>query len=469
MNRREFIAATAASLFAAAPPSRPNIVLILVDDLGATDLACYGSKFYRTPNMDRLAAEGVRFTQAYSACTVCSPSRAAVLTGKYPARLHLTDWIAGHSYPWAKLKPPPWTMHLPADEVTIAERLKPLGYATASIGKWHLTTPDGDPALFPDKQGFDVNRGGTGRGQPPSYFAPYKIPTLQEGPDGEYLTDREADEACRFIEAQRGNPFFLYLPFHTVHTPLQAKADKIARYKQLTEPSAPQRNPVYAAMIESLDEAVGRILDTLQVTGAATNTLVLLTGDNGALLQSTNTNLGMRAGKGSAYEGGVRVPLLVQWPRVTRAGSTCSTPVIGCDLAATVLDAVGLRDLRGLDGVSLRPLLQGRSLRRDAIFWHYPHYHPGGATPYSAVRSGRHKLIRFAEHSREELYDLESDPEEKQDLAQSNVRVKRQLAQKLDRWLQHTGAQRPEPNPKYDPERAGLTAAQAKARGLLDR
>ena len=360
-------------------------------------------------------------------------------------------------------------MHLPAQEVTIAERLKPLGYATASIGKWHLTTPDGDPSLFPDKQGFDVNRGGTGRGQPPSYFAPYKIPTLQEGPDGEYLTDREADEACRFIEAQRSNPFFLYLPFHTVHTPLQAKADKIARYKQVAEPAAPQRNPVYAAMIESLDEAVGRILDTLQRTGAAKNTLVLLTGDNGALLQSTNTNLGMRAGKGSAYEGGVRVPLLVQWPGVTRAGLTCDTPVIGCDLAATVLDAAGLRDVKGVDGVSLRPLLRGGSIRRDAIFWHYPHYHPGGATPYSAVRSGRYKLIRFAEDSREELYDLESDPEEQRDLAQSNVKVKRQLARKLDGWLQQTGAQRPEQNPQYDPERARLTAAQGKARGLLDR
>src|SRR5688572_2343646 len=233
-----------------------NVVLILVDDLGATDLSCYGSKFYQTPNIDKLAASGMRFTQAYSACTVCSPSRAAIMTGKYPARLHITNWIAGHDYPWAKLKPPDWSKYMRLEERTIAEALKPLGYATASVGKWHLTKPDDDPAYLPDKQGFDLNRAGTGRGAPPSYFSPYKIATLKEGPEGEYLTDREQREASEFIRQNRERPFFLYLPHHTVHTPLQAKQPVIDKYKAIAHPDAPQNNPTYAAMIESLDENI---------------------------------------------------------------------------------------------------------------------------------------------------------------------------------------------------------------------
>jgi len=210
---------------AATRAAAPNFVLIVADDLGWTDLGCYGSRFYQTPNLDRLARQGVKFTQAYSACTVCSPTRAALLTGKYPARLHLTDWIKGHDYPRAKLKPPEWTMHLPLEEITLAKALKPAGYATASIGKWHL----GGPEFYPEKQGFDLNLGGCDKGQPPSYFSPYKIPTLKDGPVGEFLTDREGAEACRFIEANRDRPFFLYLPHHAVHTPLMAKTNVVAK------------------------------------------------------------------------------------------------------------------------------------------------------------------------------------------------------------------------------------------------
>ncbi|HYO83050.1 MAG TPA: sulfatase, partial [Bryobacteraceae bacterium] len=466
MNRRAFLAsALLPHVSAQNVTTRPNFLVVVVDDWGATDLGSGGSTFYRTPHLDQLATEGMRFTQAYSACTVCSPSRAALLTGKYPARLHLTDWIPGQDFPWARLRPPIWKKYLAADEQTIAEALKPLGYATASIGKWHLTTADNDPALLPEKQGFDVNLAGTGRGQPPSYFAPYRIPTLNDGPRDEYLTDREVDEACRFIRANRNRPFLLYLPHHAVHTPLQAKPEKVAAYKANARQDAPQRNPVYAAMIESLDEGIGTLMRTLGAEGLAENTVVIVTGDNGGYLPATVTNLGLRNGKGSAYEGGVRVPFLIRYPPMVKRGSTCDVPVIGCDLAATVHDMAGLKPA-GMDGVSLKPLLQGKKLRREAIFWHYPHYHLGSARPYSAVRMKRHKLILFHEDNRVELYDLEADPEEKRDLAGSTSSLSRKLEGTLRRWLAETGAQMPTPNPAYDPMKAAFTAAQARAKGL---
>ncbi len=433
-----------------APRQPLNFIVILVDDWGGTDAGCFGSKFYRTPNIDRLAGEGMRFTQAYSACTVCSPSRAALLTGKYPARLHITDWIAGHKRPWAKLAVPDWRMYLPLEEKTIAEALKPSGYATAHIGKWHLTPPGGDASYLPDQQGFDVNLGGTHRGQPPSYFSPYGLETLKDGPKGEYLTDREQAEASAFIRTNKERPFFIYLAHYTVHTPLQAPAEKIAKYLAIADEKAPQHNAVYAAMIESLDDNIGRLMKTLEETGVADRTVVMLTGDNGGLIRSTNTNLGMRAGKGSAYEGGVRVPLIVRWPGVTRAGSVCATPVIGCDVYPTVLEMAGLTSEK-VDGESIVKLLQGGALKRDDLYWHYPHYHPGGATPYSAVRHRDWKLIEFHEDGRAELYNLRRDPEEKVDLSSRQPRVKRDLLARLAAWRKQVGAQMPTANPNYDP------------------
>ncbi len=458
LTRRQFAFAPLA-LWQAARRQRLNVLLVLVDDYGCSDLSCYGSTFYETPNLDRLAGQGMRFTQAYSACTVCSPSRAAIMTGKYPARLHLTDWIAGHNYPWAKLRPPDWTKYLPLEERTLAEALKPSGYATASIGKWHLAPPSRDPAFYPDHQGFDANFGGTFRGQPPSYFSPYGIETLKDGPPGEYLTDREQLEASRFMsEHTVRNPFFVYLPHHTVHTPLQAKADIIAKYKRKARPDAPQHNPTYAAMIQSLDENVGRLVAALDKTGAADSTVVILTGDNGGWLPSTNTNLGVRAGKGSAYEGGVRVPMIVRWPGVVRPGSVCDVPVMGIDIYPTVLDMVGLRPESGqiLDGASIVPLLRGQSgsWHRDELFWHYPHYHPGGATPYSAIRQRDWKLIEFQEDGRTELYHLKEDPEEKKDLSTSDSGRASKLRALLNDWRKEVGAQLAEQNPNYDPARA---------------
>lgn len=442
-------------LAAVAPPAsaaaRPlNFIVILVDDLGATDLGCYGSRFFQTPNIDRLAREGMRFTQAYSACTVCSPTRAAMLTGKYPARLHVTDWIAGHKRPKAKLKVPDWTMHLPHEERTLAEALKTVGYATASIGKWHLGGPDHSP----EKHGFDVNLGGYDRGQPPSYFSPYRIPTLTDGPAGEFLTDREGEEAVRFIEQNREKPFFLYLPHYAVHTPLMGKKEVVEKYRGRVLPEDPQRNPTYGALVESVDDSVGRILRALEERKLAERTVVIFTSDNGGLLGPT-ANLGFRAGKGSAYEGGVRVPLIVRWPGVTQRGSQSTTPVITVDHYPTLLEAAGVKRApeQVIDGESLLPLLRGAgSLKRGAIFWHYPHYHPGGATPYSAVRSGDWRLVEFFEDQRVELYNLKTDPLEAKDLAAAKPARAAALRRQLHAWRQRVGAQLPTPNPDYAPE-----------------
>jgi arylsulfatase A-like enzyme len=447
LSRRAFLNAPIAA--AAAARARMNVVLILVDDWGWTDAGCYGSRYYETPNIDRLAASGMRFTQAYSACTVCSPSRAAILTGRYPARLHITDWIAGHQYPWAKLKPPDWRQHLPLEEVTLAERFRSAGYATASIGKWHLGGPD----YYPEKQGFDINAGGTHRGQPPSYFSPYGIETLKDGPRGEYLTDREVAEALAFIEANRRRPLFVYLPHHAVHTPLEAKAERIAKYERKAAAGARQGRPEYAAMIDSLDENVGRVLGALERLGLADRTVVAITADNGGLISSTS-NAPLRAGKGSAYEGGVRVPLIVRWPGVTRAGSVSEAPAIGLDLYATLAEAAASA-VRSTDGVNLTPVLAGAgSLPRDTLFWHYPHYHPGGATPYGAIREHDLKLIEFYEDGRTELYDLAADPGEKKDLSEAKPGDARRLRSRLAAWRRDCGAQMPVPNPDYDPRKA---------------
>lgn len=466
MTRRRFLAAPLAFAprLKGAGQTPLNFVLILVDDWGMTDAACYGSKFYRTPNIDKLAASGMRFTQGYSACTVCSPSRAAIMTGKYPARLHITDWIPGHRYPHAKLSPPDWRMYLPAEERTIAEALKPAGYATAHIGKWHLTTQNGNPAHMPQRQGFDTNIGGDHRGAPPSYFSPYKIETLADGADGEYLTDREQLEASRFIRENKDRPFLLYLPYHAVHGPLQARQETIAKYKELADASAPQRNPVYAAMIESLDDNIGRLMATLEETGVADRTVVILTGDNGGWLNATNTNLGLRDGKGSVYEGGVRVPFIVRWPGVARAGATCDVPVIGYDIYPTILEMSGQKAASGqiIDGVSIAPLLRNggsaRDWKRQELYWHYPHYHAGGATPHSAIRRGDWKLIEFHEGRLRELYNLKADPQEKLDLARDKAAISKDLSGRLAAWRTRVGAQMPAPNPDFDPAKASQRA-----------
>jgi len=447
-----FAVVVGGGICSAADPStpKPNVIVVFVDDLGWKDLSCQGSEVFQTPQIDRLAAGGMRFTQGYSACTVCSPSRAALLTGQSPARLRLTDWIPGHARPFARLQIPDWRRSLPLDLVTLPERLRAAGYATVSIGKWHL----GGTGSSPEDHGFDLNIAGTDRGQPPSYFSPYRIPTLSDGPIGEYLTDREAAEAVRFLGAHREKPFFLYLPHHCVHTPIQAKADVQARYASRRGEAAP-KNPGYAAMVESIDDAMGRILDAVESLGIRDRTAIIFTSDNGGLVQVTD-NRPLRAGKGSAYEAGVRVPFIVSWPGVTRPGTTSDLPVITTDIPATILDLTGVGEEPGqpVDGRSLASVLRGGGLDREALYWHYPHYHPGGATPHSAIRHGRWRLVHFYEDGRDELYDIDSDPGETLDLAGTQPATASDLRRRLDAWLASTAAQMPSQNPDHDPARS---------------
>ncbi len=467
MNRRRFLIKMSKSVAAGATAlslphifcqgnavkKKPNFVFILIDDMGWTDLSGCGSDLYESPNIDQLFASGMKFTNAYAACTVCSPTRASILTGKYPATVNITDWIPGHARPRAKLKVPEFNQELPLSELTIAEALKPYGYAAANLGKWHLGQKD----YYPEKQGFDINIGGTDKGQPPSYFSPYHIPTLNDGPEGEYLTDRLADEAERFIEKNKDNPFFLYWAHFAVHTPIQAKQDITAKYQGRIKPDMLHTDPVYAAMIQSVDEAVGRVMKKLRELGIAGHTVIIFMSDNGGLARVTS-NVPLRAGKGSAYEGGVRVPMAIYWPDVVKPHSFCHVPVCSIDFFPTILDiTVGkIPSSVKTDGESLVPLLkQQGGLKREALYWHYPHYHPGGATPYSAVRKGDYKLIEFFEDGALELYNLIDDIGETNNLAPQMPQKVNELYDMLKEWRDETGARIPVPNPDYDQKREG--------------
>lgn len=432
-----------------------NVVLILADDLGWTDLGCYGSDFYETPHLDQLARDGMKFTQNYSACTVCSPTRAALMTGRYPARLHITDWIPGLMPDNPKLLVPDWQKFLPLEEVTLAEVFRHAGYATASIGKWHL----GTEPYYPEKQGFDLNIAGTDKPQPPSYFAPWKIPTLAEGMPGDYLTDRLGAEAVKFIEQSAGRPFFLYLPHFAVHTPIQGQADRMARYAAKVTPQHHQTNPGYAAMLEALDASVGSIRAALGRLNLSDRTIIVFTSDNGGRIPTTS-NRPLRYGKASAYEGGVRVPLIVHWPGQLSPGSECHVPVMTMDLFSTLPEMCGL-DAEVRDGVSLVPLLkQNGTVDPRDLFWHYPHhqhYQQGGATPYGAIRSGDFRLIEFFNDSHVELYNLAEDISEQHDLASQQPERVESLRQRLHAFREQVGAQMPVPNPAWDPSRPEYT------------
>ncbi len=437
--------------------AKPNIVFILIDDMGWTDGGCFGSKFYRTPNLDRLAASGMRFTQAYAACAVCSPTRAAIMTGKYPARLHLTDWIPGERAPKdSRFRLPDWQQHLPLEETTVAEALKHRGYATANIGKWHL----GGPKFYPQHQGFDLNIAGGDIGHPASYFWPYgedgnshRAPGLAEqgGGKGEYLTDRLTDEALKFIAAHRNQPFYLQLAHYAVHAPLMGKEEDVEEFREVPGANG-QSNAVYAAMLKSVDQSVARVLKQLEELGLADHTVVVFTSDNGGAVHfgqpPATSNAPLRLGKGYAYEGGLRVPLIVKVPGLTRSGATCDWPVSSQDFFPTLLELAGAEksaSSTAVDGVSFVPLLRGQALlARQELFWHYPHYWNGGnVSPYSVARVGDWKLIRFYESGREELYNLRDDLSERHDLAGSQPEKRRELGRRLDGWLKEVGAQMP--------------------------
>ncbi len=446
----------------------PNIILITVDDLGWTDLGCYGSTYYETPQIDRMAAEGILFTNAYAAAAVCSPTRSAIQTGKYPARTGITDWIRARfqgggeentegydENPGEKLRTPKNPFHLELGEVTLAERLKEAGYITAHIGKWHL----GTERWFPTEQGYDINIAGCDYGQPPSYFDPYisypntwqsdtikGFPTMQPRQEGEYLTDREAFEAVEFIRRNQDKPFFLNLCHYAVHTPIQAKRLLVEKYE--SKEATNQKSPVYAAMVESVDEALGRIRESLQELGIEKNTLIIFTSDNGGLLMEQATdNTPLRLGKGYPYEGGIRIPAIFSWPDHFRGGRTIDVPIISMDLMPTICHLAGVDLSEGAvaDGVDLLPLLEeGIRPGRESLFWHFPHYRTGDIKPFSIIRKGDWKLIRRYEGEPLELYNLQEDLSETYDRSPDYPDLVKSLNAELEEWLLTVGARMPE-------------------------
>lgn len=459
--------------------AKPNFIFILIDDMGWKDLGCYGSEFYQTPNLDQLSADGVTFTNAYAACPVCSPTRASIMTGKYPARVGVTNFIGGHTK--GKLIDAPYTRYLPLEEKSIASALKDGGYNTWHVGKWHL----GEEPYYPDKQGFDVNVAGCHWGMPSKgYFSPWGMPTLEDGPEGEYLTDRLTDEAIKLIQNNDDNPFFLNMCYYSVHTPIQAKEEVIERYRDRARDMGldkletfeegdffpcehkktrrikrrlVQSDPVYAAMIDTLDDNIGRLLKAVDDAGQTENTVVIFTSDNGGLATaegSPTCNAPLSDGKGWMYEGGTREPLIIKWPKLIEPGSSCHVPVTSPDFYPTMLEMAGL-DLipeQHCDGVSFLPLFKGaESLDRDAIFWHYPHYGNQGGTPGCSVRSGDYKLIEFFEDGRTELYNLKEDVSEEHDLASDKPELTKTLKDALADWREEINAIIPEPNPDYEP------------------
>ncbi|MBT6449112.1 MAG: sulfatase [Verrucomicrobiales bacterium] len=454
-------------LFAQAEAAKKNVVFILVDDWGWADAGVQGSDFFETPNIDRLAREGMRFTQAYAAAAICSPTRAAILTGKSPARLDMTIWHEGavrggpKSKRLLEAKAQP---NLPRGEVTLAELFKKEDYFTAHIGKWHL----GKAAFYPETQGYDVNIGGTYWGAPATFHWPYRGPwskfdpelryvPVGSGKSGDYLTDQLTDHALRIITQQKDRPFFLSLWFHTVHTPIEGKPDLVKRFEK-KPPGKIHSHAEYAAMLASLDENVGRVLRRIDDLKLTDHTVVILTSDNGGVDFSTaksdnrppTSNAPFRSGKGTLYEGGLRVPLIIRWPGRTKAGSECAAQVTSQDFFPTLADALGQTEVPRHDGVSLLPLLNNpqASLNREALFWHYPHYYPR-MTPASAIRAGDWKLIQYYEDNRLELFNLKTDPAETKNLAATQPAKTKALRKKLDAWRKETDAKAPTKNPDW--------------------
>ena len=454
---------------------KPNIVMILIDDMGWRDLQCFGSTFYETPNIDALAAEGTVFTQAYASCPVCSPSRASLMTGKYPARVGLTHYIGGHD--WGKLMEVPYVDHLPLEEYTLPKALRDAGYHTWSVGKWHL----GEKEYYPEHQGFEVNVGGCSWGHPhDGYFAPWGIENLpSDVPEGTFLTDYLTDRAVELIQNKDDAPFFLYWSHYAVHTPIQAKPEDLARFEEKSRRmKLDQVNPYvegehfpcwhkrkervlrrlvqsdvpYAALIWNLDQNVGRLVQALKDCGEYENTIIVFTSDNGGLATaegSPTCNAPLSEGKGWGYEGGVRVPLIVAGPGIA-AHRWCDSPTTTPDWYPTFLELAGLppQPQQHQDGVSIAPLLQGETMEERPLFWHYPHYGNQGGQPMAAVRRGNYKLLKFFEDNHTELYDLSQDIGESFNLTSELPDLANELETLLDAWIQEVGGIVPQPNPE---------------------
>jgi arylsulfatase A-like enzyme len=425
--------------------SRPNILLIFIDDMGWKDLGCYGSDFYKTPHIDNLAKEGMRFTQAYAAAHVCSPTRASIVTGKYPARLRLTDWIPGHHRKNAKLLIPQWQKQLPAEEITVGELLQQNGYRTAWLGKWHLRgLPDyaklrknKDPRVLKPQQSHGFQKG----------IQDWKLNSdkSQEDPKGVFQL---TNEAIDFIKEAGDNPWFVAVSHYSVHGPVRFNDEVRKKYKQSMNPEGLQKDAAYAAMIESLDQSVGKLMNFIKNQKLDKNTLVVFYSDNGGVAKRTN-NAPLRSGKGTLYEGGIRVPCIVSWPGKIPQGVTSDAMISSIDFFPTFARVASVAELpANVDGIDLMEhLTTHQAIDRDTTYWHYPHYHNG--LPGSAIRKGDYKLIEFFEDGKLELYDLKNDIGETRDLAKENPEVAKKLHQQLIAWRKSVGAQMMTPNPNY--------------------
>jgi arylsulfatase A len=445
---------TLAAAAAAGSPSPPNVLLILADDLGTTPVGVYGNAYYQTPNIDRLARDGMRFTDAYAACPVCSPTRAALMTGKYPARTHVTDFIAGASFPYARLRQPDWQKFLPLAEKTIAEELSARGYATALFGKWHLArgyVPPQSVEEGPDRQGFAET------------FITHKPKESDDPEKDAHGVDVITQRAIDFLQRHRTKPFFLELTHNSIHSPIMAPRALVEKHRARPGSDRPENNPVVAAMMEVLDNGIGRVLAKLDALGLRENTLVIFYSDNGGLLRD-GAQTPWRGGKAQLYEGGIRVPLLIRWPGVIAPGRMSAMPVTSVDFFPTLLELTGKPAARDavIDGVSLVSHMRGGNPpTRDAIFWHYPHYHASGINgPAGVVRAGSWKLIEYYETTLTgqgapiELFNLADDPGEERNLAEKETKRVAALQERLATWRKAVGAQMPTVNPAYDPQRA---------------
>jgi arylsulfatase A-like enzyme len=458
---------------------KPNIVFILVDDLGINDLGITGSQFYETPNIDRLAREGTIFTQGYACSGVCSPSRASILTGKFTARHGITDWIGAKSgEEWReqkrynKLLPASYVKELPSAEVSLAEALQSGGYRTFFAGKWHL----GAEGSYPENHGFDINKGGWEVGSPiGGYFSPWNNPSLPNATPGENLSMRLAQETSTFIESSKNSPFFAFLSFYAVHGPIETTKEKWKKYRDKAEKSGIARtgyemeadlpirivqdNPVYAGLVEAMDDAVGHVMQTLRRLELDKNTIVVFTSDNGGVSSGdafSTSNLPLRGGKGYQWEAGIRAPYFIKIPWISNSPKTIDTPVTGADFYPTLLDLVGLPLLpkQHIDGLSLKPLFEVKKLKNRALYWHYPHYGNQGGQPNSIIREKNYKLIHYYEDGHNELYDLTLDPFEKSDLSKIKKSLNTQMSKKLMNFLKKNQAKTPIPDPEYNQELA---------------
>lgn len=461
-------------LCSAALGAKPNFVFILCDDLGVMDIGIEGSTFHETPHIDDLAQRGMRFTQGYATCQVCSPSRASIMTGKFPARHGITDWIGAKStWGWTrngKVLPAEYSHQLNHEDTTIAEALREAGYKTFFAGKWHL----GTTGSHPEDHGFEINKGGFWSGSPRGgYFAPYKNPELEDGPTGESLPIRLANETKRFIESHKDQQFFAFLSFYSVHGPIQtskplwdkyrAKVKQVDRERFVMDRTLPVRQvqdcPIYGGMMESMDDAVGIVMKCLDELSLDDNTVVIFTSDNGGVSSGdafATSNLPLRGGKGRQWEGGIREPYYVVAPGIAKPGSTSDTPVTGADFYPTMLELAGLEqnEEQHADGQSLVPLLRGGAIANRPLYWHYPHYGNQGGEPSSILRKDNWKLIHYWEDDRDELYDLSTDPYEKTDIAQRHSERTQTMYKQLIGYLAEVNARIPARDPRYDADRA---------------